>query len=211
VSDAPPVGPLPATTNGYVTFASINNFNKITPAVLNTWAAILRRVPDSRLLVRADMTDSVRDYLITTLASCDISAARLELVNRLPHHEYLQLIDRVDIALDPFPFNGHTTTCDCLWQGVPVVTLSGTSYASRFGGSGLVTLGLEDLIAHTPDEYIEIAARLAGDRKRLAGLRAGLRPQMAASPLMDFTGFTRKLEAEYRRMWDAWCESRGPT
>ena len=72
-------------------------------------------------------------------------------------------------------------------------------------------MGLEDLIAHTPDEYIEIAARLAGDRKRLAGLRAGLRPQMAASPLMDFTGFTRKLEAEYRRMWDAWCESRGPT
>ncbi len=209
VSDAPPVGSLPATTSGHVTFASINNFNKITPAVLNTWAAILRRLPDSRLLVRADMTDSVRDYLIATLAGHGVPATRLELVNRLPHHEYLRLIDRVDIALDPFPFNGHTTTCDCLWQGVPVVTLSGTTYASRFGGSGLVTLGLEDLIAHTPEEYIEIAARLAGDRDRLAGLRAGLRPQMAASPLMDFAGFTRNLEAEYRRMWDAWCKSTG--
>jgi predicted O-linked N-acetylglucosamine transferase (SPINDLY family) len=109
------------------------------------------------------------------------------------------------VALDPFPFNGHTTTCDCLWQGVPVVTRSGDTYVSRFGGSGLATLGLTDWIARTPDEYIDIASRLAGDLDQLAQLRTTLRERMAASPLLDFPTFTRNLETEYRRMWTRWC------
>ncbi len=208
-SDAPAVTPLPASALGYVTFGSVNNFNKISPAVLTTWAELLVRVPHSRLVVRADMSDSLRTYLERSFASHGVGSERLELVNRLPRSAYLELINRLDIALDPFPFNGHTTTCDCLWQGVPVVTLSGDSYASRFGGSGLVTLGLDAWIARTTEEYVQIAAAMAVNLERLAQLRAELRPRMAASPLLDFVGFTGNLETAYRRMWIDWCAKGG--
>jgi predicted O-linked N-acetylglucosamine transferase (SPINDLY family) len=200
-----PVNPLPALANGYVTFGSINNFMKITPQVLETWGRLLGGVPRSRLLVRADMTDSLRQHLFRVFGQHGVGPERLELVNRVPRLEYLELIRRIDVALDPFPFNGHTTTCDCLWQGVPVVTRSGDTYVSRFGGSGLATLGLTDWIARTPDEYIDIASRLAGDLDQLAQLRTTLRERMAASPLLDFPTFTRNLETEYRRMWTRWC------
>ncbi len=204
---APPINALPALTNGYVTFASVNNFSKITPQVLKTWAEILLRVPRSRLILRADMTDSMRQYLSETFAAHGVELQRLELVNRLPRNEYLELICRADIALDPFPFNGHTTTCDCLWQGVPVITLSGQTYVTRFGGSALATLGLDDLIAHTQEQYVEIAAAWAGDVERLTQLRSSLRDRMAQSPLVDAQSFTRNLEAAYRRMWERWCAS----
>ncbi len=162
------------------------------------------RVPNSRLILRADMTESLRERLLKTFTGHGVGAERLELVNRLPRPLYLELIKRMDIALDPFPFNGHTTTCDCIWQGVPVVTLSGQTYVSRFGGSGLKTLGLEELIAESREGYLETAVALAGDVERLAHLRATLRERMAASPLVDFAAFTRNLEAAYRRMRHAW-------
>jgi predicted O-linked N-acetylglucosamine transferase (SPINDLY family) len=202
--NAPEVGDLPAAQAGHVTFGSVNAFNKVTPEVLETWAELLLRVPNSRLIIRADMTDSLRARLLETFAARGIGGERLELINRLPRPLYLELIKRMDIALDPFPFNGHTTTCDCIWQGVPVVTLSGTTYVSRFGGSGLRTLGLEELVADSREKYLEITIALAGDIERLAHLRTTLRERMAASPLTDFTGFTRNLETEYRRMWHDW-------
>ena len=205
-SDAPPVVARPAVLNGYVTFGSINNYAKITTPALATWAKLLLRVPDSRLLVRADMTNSLQKHLRETFAARGVAAERLELVNILPHQQYLELINRLDVALDPFPFNGHTTTCDCLWQGVPVVTLSGNTYVSRFGGSALATLGLDDLIAETRDQYIDIATRLAGDVQRLQTLRSTLRQRMSDSPLLDFETFTRNLECEYRRMWRRWLQ-----
>jgi protein O-GlcNAc transferase len=205
--DAPEVGELPAAAAGHVTFGSVNAFNKITPDVLKAWAEILLRVPNSRLIIRGDMTESLQRRLLETFAGHGVGAERMELVNRLPRPLYLELIKRMDIALDPFPFNGHTTTCDCLWQGVPVVTLSGQTYAQRFGGSGLKTLGLDELIADTRERYQQIAVDLAGDVERLAGLRATLRERMAASPLLDSATFTRNLEAAYRRMWQAWCAS----
>jgi protein O-GlcNAc transferase len=207
--DAPEVGPLPAQTNGFITFGSVNAFAKVTHQVLEIWGAILLAVPDSRLVLRADMTESLRARLTEFFTKRGIAAGRLELVDRLPRPEYLKLIARLDITLDPFPFNGHTTTCDSLWQGVPVVTLSGTTYVQRFGGSGLHTLGLDELIAHSVDEYRQIAVNLANDRQRLAELRQTLRPRMAASPLLDFAGFTRRLEAEYRRMWQRWIGDAG--
>jgi predicted O-linked N-acetylglucosamine transferase (SPINDLY family) len=125
----------------------------------------------------------------------------------LSRAEYLARINQVDLALDPFPFNGHTTTCDCLWQGVPVVTLSGTTYRSRFGGSGLATLGLNDWIATSAEQYSQIAVARASDLTALAQLRCSLRDRMAGSPLLDQAGFTRRLEAAYRRMWTRWCGS----
>ncbi|REK10447.1 MAG: tetratricopeptide repeat protein [Planctomycetota bacterium] len=206
-TDAPPVGPLPARERGYVTFGSFNNFAKVTAEVLATWAEILKRVPESRLVVLADMQALLVRYLCATFAEHGVTEDRLELINRLPRPEYLKLIAGIDVALDPFPFQGHTTTCDCLWQGVPVVTLLGRTYVSRFGSSGLKTLGLDDLIATSRDEYRQIAVDLASDWDRLAKLRADLRPRMATSPLLDFATFTRNLETAYRRMWHDYLES----
>ena len=151
------------------------------------------------------MTASLERAIVEAFARHGIDRERIELASRLSPRAFRELIARADIALDPFPFNGHTTTCECLWQGVPVVTLSGRTYVERFGGSGLATLGLDELIAHSVEQYVEIAVRLAGDRARLATLRRTLREHMTASPLMDFQGFTRNLEAEYRRMWQRWC------
>lgn len=208
-SGAPAVSRLPALERGHVTFGSFNNIAKVTPDVLKTWAQILLDAPGSRLVFLATMTDPLAEYLQKTFAKHGVDQQRLELVGRQPHREYLNRIAGVDVALDPFPFNGHTTTCDCLWQGVPVVTLSGQSYVSRFGGSGLHTLGLDELIAHSPDAYRDIAVALAGDVQRLERYRSSLRDRMARSPLLNFTTFTRNLEAEYRRMWHHWCEGAG--
>ncbi|MGD9724141.1 MAG: tetratricopeptide repeat protein [Pirellulales bacterium] len=204
-ADAPPVGPLPAAQRGYVTFGSFNNPAKITPQVLDAWAQLLAQVPNSRLALLATVTAAVRARVNQALARHGVAGARIELVERLPRADYLKLIAQVDIALDPFPFNGHTTTCDTLWQGVPVVTLAGATYAQRFGSSAHVNLGMEGLIARSADEYVDVAARLAGDVQALSALRAGLRERMAASPLLDHAGFTRNLEAAYRTMWTAWC------
>ena len=205
-AEAPTIAPLPAQNAGYVTFGSFNNFTKITAHVLKTWAGILARVDASRLLLLCDDPEAVREVVAYALESQGVDPRRVELFARAPLDEYLKRIGQVDIALDPFPFNGHTTTCDCLWQGVPVVTLAGQAYVSRFGSSGLATLGLTELIAHSPDEYIEIAVGLAGNLDRLAQLRASLRARLVGSPLMDYKGFTRNLEAAYRRMWDVWLD-----
>jgi predicted O-linked N-acetylglucosamine transferase (SPINDLY family) len=190
---------------GHVTFGSFNNFAKVTPGVLSAWAALLQAVPGSRLVIVAHDVPSLREYLASTFTAENVDPQRVQLVGRCPRGEYLAWMGRVDVALDPFPFNGHTTTCDALWQGVPVVTLAGATYASRFGSSAHVSLGLQELIAQSPPQYVEIAARLAGDAEKLKHLRLTLRDRMAASPLLDFAGFTRNLEAAYRQMWTDWC------
>jgi protein O-GlcNAc transferase len=117
-------------------------------------------------------------------------------------------VQQVDIALDPFPMNGHTTTCDALWMGVPVVMLAGQTYARRFGGSALFHVGLEQLIASSVEHYVQIVVNLASDLPALALLREQLRPRMAVSALLDFGGFAREVEAAYRTMWRKWCLNR---
>jgi predicted O-linked N-acetylglucosamine transferase (SPINDLY family) len=134
-----------------------------------------------------------------------IDPERIRLSDRQPRAGYMRLIQSVDVALDAFTFNGHTTTCDSIWMGVPVVMLEGDTYASRFGGSVLANVGLENLIARSAGEYVNIAVDLAGDLDRLELLRRDLRPRMAASPLLDFAGFARKVETAYRQMWQSWC------
>ena len=119
--------------------------------------------------------------------------------------EHLALYNQVDIALDTFPYNGSTTTCEALWMGVPVITLEGSTHVSRVGLSVLSRLGLEALIAESPEQYIDLAVSLAGDVRRLAELRATLRERMAAASLTNGPGFTRTLEAAYRDMWRRWC------
>jgi predicted O-linked N-acetylglucosamine transferase (SPINDLY family) len=206
--DAPPVGPLPAAVNGFVTFGSFNNFGKVTADVLAAWAKLLLSVDRSRLVILAAAVPSLGEYLTRTFQSHGVGAERFTLADRRPRDEYLKLVSQVDIALDPFPMNGHTTTCDALWQGVPVVTLAGRTYAQRFGSSAHVNLSVQELIAQSPQQYVEVAARLAGDVERLTELRGTLRQRMAASPLLDFAGFTRNLEAAYRRMWTDWRASK---
>jgi predicted O-linked N-acetylglucosamine transferase (SPINDLY family) len=209
-ADAAGVAPLPAIANGIVTFGSFNSFAKITLQVLATWGEILSVIPRSRLVLLAPVTAALRKYVCRAFERQGVNPERVELAGRRSRGEYLKLINRVDIALDPFPFNGHTTTCDCLWQGVPLVTLAGPTYASRFGGSALVNLGLRDLIAGSREQYVDVARGLAANLDRLKGLRGSLRGMMLDSPLLDAQGFTRNLEAAYRRMWGDWCARPSP-
>jgi protein O-GlcNAc transferase len=195
-----PEGELPSLSRGVVTFGSLNNFCKVTPRVLETWGKILSRVKNSRLILRCppgSASQRVRD----TLARHRISADRIDLIGRLPWKEYVDLFRRQDIGLDPFPYPGHTTSLDGLWMGVPVVTLPGSTAASRGGASILQNLGLPELIAKDEEDYVAIAVKLAGDAKQLAQLRKSLRGRIRASSLMDEKGFAREIESAYRHMW----------
>jgi predicted O-linked N-acetylglucosamine transferase (SPINDLY family) len=202
--EAPPVSPLPAASSGHVTFGSFNSFRKVTPPVIDAWLRILGAVERSRLLVLAGRGGYVEQHLRELARAYALDPARIVLHDRKATAEYLDLIAQADIALDPFPFTGHTTTCDSIWMGVPVVMLQGESYASRFGGSVLRNVGLTELITKSVEQYVGCAVALANDRTRLTRLRATLRGTMSASPLLDFPGFTRNLEAAYRQMWNDW-------
>ena len=203
--DAPPVSELPARTAGRITFGSFNSFNKVSTDVLTTWLEILKRVENSRLLVLAYRDGWVTERLHTLAREHGVEPARIELFDKCPTRDYYELMARADIALDPFPFIGHTTTCDAIWMGLPVVVLTGDCYAARFGGSALRNVGLDDLITSCLNEYVEAAVTLASQVDRLVELRGTLRERMWTSPLCDFMGFTRHLETEYRRMWTTWC------
>jgi predicted O-linked N-acetylglucosamine transferase (SPINDLY family) len=171
---------------------------------------ILKEAPAARLMLRLSgkNNSAMRQRVTETLASFSIASERLDLLDTVDSQaDHLQRYHAIDIALDPFPYNGTTTNCDALWMGVPVVTLAGRTHVSRVGTSQLSNLGLTELIAQTPEDYVRIAVQLAQDPERLTTLRAGLRARMAASPLMDAARFTRHLEAAYRQMWQRWCET----
>jgi protein O-GlcNAc transferase len=203
--DAPEVNSLPAAESGRVTFGCFNSASKITPAAMEAWLEVLARLPGSRLLVLGNRGGHLETRLHQLARRQDVDPARIELHERLPNQEYMRLLGSADIGLDSFPFNGHTTTCDSIWMGLPVVMLEGDTYASRFGGSVLANLGLEHLMTRGIETYIDVAVNLASDLDALAHLRGALRPRMAASVLLDFEGFTRNLESEYRTMWRRWC------
>jgi predicted O-linked N-acetylglucosamine transferase (SPINDLY family) len=137
-----------------------------------------------------------------------IGPDRLVLVDRQPRRKYLELTSQIDIALDPFPFAGMTTTCDMLWMGVPVVTLAGGTFASRVGVSLLTAVGLGDLVAQSAADCVRIVTDLARDVPRLQNLRSSLRHRMEQSPLRDEAGLARNIEGAYRQMWHRWCEQR---
>jgi protein O-GlcNAc transferase len=201
---APDVAPLPARAigGGHVTFACLNNFAKVSPQALRTWMDILQALPESRLFLHAS-PGSHRDRLRATLAAAGIDPARCEFFGFLNFADYLALHHQIDIALDPFPYAGGTTSCDALYMGVPLVTWAGPTALSRGGVSLLSALGLPELIAATPESYVEIAVKLAQDLPRLEQLRATLRDRMAASPLMDARGFAQDFQTLMRRAWQA--------
>jgi protein O-GlcNAc transferase len=201
------VGPLPALLKRYVTFCCFNNFCKVTGPTLGLWAKILTSVQGSRLIIHSGQ-GSHREDVRQSFARAGVDPGRISFVGFLPTVEYLRQHQQVDIALDPVPYAGGTTTCDALWMGVPVVTLAGETAVARAGVSLLTTMGLPELIARSADEYIRIAVELAMNPVKLAKLRAALRASMLASPLTDGPGFAREMDEAYRDMWAKWCSTR---
>lgn len=205
---APEVGPLPAAHDGSVTFGSFHNLAKITPQVVALWAAIMRDVPGSRLVVVAHGADQLAERLRAQFQAHGVEPSRIEGRGGMPLNDYLSLHNRVDISLDVFPYAGGTTTFHSLWMGVPVITLGGDNVVSRGGVSILSALDLHELIGRDERHYANIAVELAHDRQRLARMRRELRPRLARSPLTDAARFTAALENAYREMWRAWCAGR---
>jgi predicted O-linked N-acetylglucosamine transferase (SPINDLY family) len=205
---APEVGTLPALARGHVTFGCFNNLAKINRAVVALWSELLKRLPDAELVMKTHQLDDAgtRQNCAALFAAHGVDPKRVDLLGKSMHRALLQEYNRIDIALDPFPYSGGLTTLESLWTGVPVVTKEGDRFASRHSASHLTAAGLRELIAPDSDGYLKIACELATDLPRLEALRKGLRARMAASPLCDGPGFTRNLEAAYRAMWRRWCE-----
>jgi len=194
----------PSVENGFVTFGCLNNFCKVNDAAISLWARVLTAVSGSRLMLLAPQGSS-RQRVLDQLARQGISADRIEFPPRQSRADYLHLYHRIDIALDTFPYNGHTTSLDAYWMGVPVITLAGQTVVGRAGVSQLSNLALTELIARTGEQYVRIAVDLAADPPRLTALRSTLRGHLQDSPLMDARRFARDIEAAYRTMWRTWC------
>jgi protein O-GlcNAc transferase len=202
--DSPEINALPASSSGRVTFGSLNNFAKVNERVMALWTRILQAVKESRLLMLCP-EGRARERVRTFFGARGLKADRLELTGFLSRSDYLNLYQRIDLALDPFPCNGMTTTCDALWMGTPALTLPGAMPVSRAGLSLLSSVGLTEFVASSEEDYLRMAVAHSSDLPRLAKLRAALRPRMLASPLMDAPRFARNVEAAYRSIWQAWC------
>jgi predicted O-linked N-acetylglucosamine transferase (SPINDLY family) len=206
-----PVSEPPARKAGAITFGSFNNLAKTNDTLLQIWAAILARVPGSRLLLKAHglRSEGVRRRILKVLAAHGGIAP--ERVCFMGHEQsaadHLQRYHEVDLALDTFPYNGTTTTCEALWMGVPVLTLQGRCHAGMVGASLLSRVGLQQFVAKDQSEYADMAVAWAGKRDNLGELRSGLRERLLASPLMDAGRLARGLEAAYREAWRATCRS----
>jgi predicted O-linked N-acetylglucosamine transferase (SPINDLY family) len=204
---APAVAPSPALRRGRIAFGSFTRADKIGASVVAVWARILAAVPGSTLILKGETLKFplVRTLLERSFSEAGIAPERLDLRTPSSHEELLAEYADVDVALDPFPYNGGATTCDAMWMGVPVVARLGTSMISRQSAMMLHAVGLKELVARDDDEYVGIAARIASDLPRLHSLRQELRPAMAASPLCDAEGFAEALAQRLRRAWQSWC------
>jgi predicted O-linked N-acetylglucosamine transferase (SPINDLY family) len=195
--------PPPRPSDAPVVFGSFNNVMKYSPTTIALWARILQALPDARLLLKAPSFrgDSVRARFTALFAEHGIAADRLEFRGPIGLEEMMQEYGDIDIALDPLPYNGGTTTLQALWMGVPVVTLEGGNFVGRMGSSFLRTMGRSAWVAQDEDGYVAIAASLARQVRSLRGNRAAFRRLMAASPLCDIETYTRDLESLFLRMW----------
>jgi protein O-GlcNAc transferase len=204
---SPDLTSLPALESGRITFGSMHHLAKLNGQVLDLWCELLKALPSARLLmVRHTLRGSTRDAFHQQLTGRGIAPERFELRAIERDVSYLENYRAIDIALDTLPWSGHTTVCESLWMGVPIITLYGKRYAGRMAASALVNVGLTEWIADSPEKFIEIGVRAASDVGRLSRLRGGLRAQMAASPLCDAASFTHSLEQTYRSLWRRWCD-----
>ncbi|HXE53973.1 MAG TPA: tetratricopeptide repeat protein [Tepidisphaeraceae bacterium] len=204
---APDVGPLPAASNGHITFGCLNEYAKMTIPSVQLWCRVMREAPDSKLIVHSRMGRH-REQTIEQVRSAGIDPARLSFAPFHSIREYFEQYNAIDIAFDTFPWAGGITTCDALWMGVPVISLPGERATSRGGLSILSNIGLPELAPSDPDRFVQVATELANDRPRHQNLRATLRERMRTSPLMDAPQFARDVESAYREMWRTWCQAR---
>ncbi|NQU55880.1 MAG: tetratricopeptide repeat protein [Rhodospirillales bacterium] len=206
-SYAPEVGPLPCRQADFVTFGCFNNPAKINDEVLTAWADILKSVANSRLFLKYKGIDD--DFsnrrIVAALTGRGVERSRVILEGGATHQAFLDSYNKVDIALDTFPYSGGLTTCEALWMGTPVVTFPGKTFASRHALSYLKTIGLDDLVACDKGGYVDLAVRLANDGDGLATLRSGLREKVARSPLCDREKFARGFTTKMRDIWRQWC------
>jgi predicted O-linked N-acetylglucosamine transferase (SPINDLY family) len=205
LASEPAPSALPALENGCITFGCLNNFCKVNDSVLKLWAQVLKAVHESRLFLLVP-EGSARRHTWEFLRGEGVRRDRVTIVNKQPRPSYLEVYNIIDIALDTFPYNGHTTSLDAFWMGVPVVTLVGATPVGRAGLSLLTNLGLPELVANTAEEFVSKAVAMASDSPQLCELRATLRDRLRASPLMDAPRFARAIEAAYREMWRRWCD-----
>jgi predicted O-linked N-acetylglucosamine transferase (SPINDLY family) len=205
------VADAPMKASKHVTFGSFNNLAKINAVVLDTWAAILEQVPESVILLKARglRDDKVKERILAAFAARGIDGEnRIRLMgHERASEDHLRLYHQIDLALDTFPYNGTTTTCEALWMGTPVLTFEGASHPGRVGASLLTHAGLGELVVKDRQGYIEKAVALGKDCKALGQLRAGLRERFASSPIMDASRLARGLEKAYREVWQAYCGS----
>ncbi len=196
----PAVSPLPSLSGRPFTFGSLASMYKITPQVVDLWSRVLKEAPGSRLLMRNQGLRSAanRQYLAERFARRGISADRLELLGPTDHFQFLQTYDAIDLALDPWPYNGGTTTSEALWQGVPVASLRGDRWTLRVSASLLSAAGLPEFIADDADAFVAVTTAAAADPSRLADLRQNLRGRLRRSAACDTASLTRQLEETYR-------------
>lgn len=202
------VQPTPALIHGQITFGCCNNVAKLTPTVIALWSQILCAQPNSRLLLELAGIEhhSVQTALLAQFSMHGVESNRIVLVARDSRQQYL-CYHQIDIALDPFPANGGTSSCDALWMGVPLLTLAGSRFVSRMGVSLLHAIGHPEWVAANTTDYVRLALDLASDPLRLNTLRLGLRAEVEASPLMDEARFCQHFAQALRGMWQSWCET----
>ncbi len=202
-TDLKPQSP-PVTRGAALTFGSLNNFVKTNPSTLQLWAKVMNGVEGSRLVMLCPSGDQ-RQTVLNVLGAVGIAPQRVLFTPKIPRRKYLELHHQIDIILDTYPYNGHTTTIDSLWMGVPVVSMAGERVVSRGGWSVLSNVGLPELVARSPVQFVEIATELAKDHSRLADIRSSMRQRIENSPLMDGPRFARNMESAFRTMWRRWC------
>jgi predicted O-linked N-acetylglucosamine transferase (SPINDLY family) len=202
-ADCPPVTPPPALDAGVITFASFNRLGKVSDECFRTWGEILARTPGSRLVMVASAreVETIREKVHAHFEAIGVDPTRLDLRSRLPLSEFMALLGTVDIALDPFPYSGGTTSLLTLWMGVPFVALAGTDGASRGGQETLGAVRTPDLVGKTPADYVKIAVALAEDLERLTMLRSELRARLMLSPGMQEGHAVRHLATVLRQAW----------
>jgi protein O-GlcNAc transferase len=204
----PDVNALPALARGHVTFGCLNSPCKLSEHTLSHWGGVLAALPSARLVLMAP-AGRHRKALQQRLSAHGIAASRVEFLPYRPRAEYLRSYHALDLGLDSYPYNGHTTSLDSLWMGVPVISRVGPTCVGRAGRSQLFHVALDDLAVDSDDAFVATAVSLAGDLPRLATLRRELRQRLLQSPLADGPRFARSIEAAYRALWKRYCASTG--
>lgn len=200
------VSPLPALRNGYITFGSLHTTARLNEQVIERWSNLLQKLPTARLIIsRTSLMPSVVNRLKLWFLNNQIELTRIVFLQAMPQEGHLARYKQIDISLDTLPWSGHTTACESLFMGVPVLTLSGDRAAGRMVGSVLRMAGLPDWIAATEEEFVKIAQEKANSISELAALRVSLGSGLAATPLCDGKTYTAELENAYRTIWTAWC------